>query len=729
MKKQLLLGSALLAAISAYPQNGRIKAKPSGMKDMSKIIAARFATESNEVTTTNAKQAAGPVQNPNAEPEQSSSAVTMPPSTINWKPICGSMNIIGMLVSQSHPLGYNDELGAVSFIHRKSASYTAYPAIPANAQSGVIVAEVTSDWGNTWDSTAIWADATNWGRYPQGGIYNPAGNTNIANAYVVGMGPVTPPAAGWVGNWAASRQLNSFSNTLTTAPNSQQFLASNLTTYAPNTGPFAFGRYGFAATDDGAVRSMGWIMDDASALTGMRGLSVVKGTFNAGAFTWTNDSIVPSVILKNDGSRNIFTQMSNMAWNESGTVGYVMVMGARVGATASNKSGFQPIVYKTTNSGVSWAQLPAIDFNSPAMTVVTDHIATLNTNTNVAVPFFSDADMVVDANNKLHIAATIRTGASEHIDSLAYFAQYTVSINPGESYLWAHTPGQHPYLYDFIGDGTAAWEVKTIDSLSTEEAGVAAGDDGVNDNPWAATGTSGSKTDNVDSRIQLGRTPDGQYLTFSFSESDTNFTNGSRKYNSLPNVKTRLMSIGSGTNMYVVSPTEINVTKVAAGTGTVNPNVSSRGTLHYLSPKTGAAVVTGTVVDIQTPMTVTNSNPLDPVLNNTTWYQTGKLSYVFAATTATGVGFAENAQNSASNSIIYPNPASNNAVLAIDMKDNSNVDVTVMNAIGQVVKATKVQAQAGTNKINIDLNGLATGVYMVNVKVGNATSTKKLIVQ
>ncbi|MBA3680775.1 MAG: T9SS type A sorting domain-containing protein [Bacteroidetes bacterium] len=728
MKKQLLLGSALLAAISVYPQNGRIKASPSGMKDMSKIIAARFATESIEVTPTpNAKQV-NPVQNPNVEPEQSSSAVSMPPSTINWKPICGSINIVGMLVSQSQPLNYNDELNAVSFIHRKSLSYTAYPAIPANAQSGVIVAEITSNWGNTWDSTVIWADATNWGRYPQGGIYNPVGNTNISNAYVVGMGPVTPPAAGWVGNWAASRQLNAFTNTLSTTPNAQQYLASNLASYAPNTGPFAFGRYGFSATDDGVVRSMGWIMDDPSALTGMRGLSVVKGSFNAGAFNWTNDSIVPAVILKQDGTRNIFTQMSNMAWNESGTVGYVMVMGAASGATGSNKGAFQPIIYKTTNSGTSWAQLPGIDFNSAAMAPLLDHISSISSNTALAIPFFNDADMVVDANNKLHIGATFKTGFSNHVDSLAFSGQFTVSINPGENYSWPHTPGQHPYLYDFIGDGTAAWTVKTIDSLSTEEAGVAAGDDGVNDNPWAATGSAGSKTDNVDSRIQLGRTPDGQYVTFSFSESDTNFTNGGRKYNSLPNVKTRLMRV-AGLSPYEVSPTEINATKVAVGTGTNNPSVSSRGTLHYLSPKTGSATIstvgTTTNVDVYTPMTVTNSNPLDPILNNTTWYQTGKLSYVFLPIN----GVAENSQNSASSSVIYPNPASNNAVLAIDLKDNSSVDVNVMNALGQVVKTTKANAQTGSNQINIDLNGLSTGIYIVNVKVGNATSTKKLIVQ
>ncbi|MBL7918689.1 MAG: T9SS type A sorting domain-containing protein [Bacteroidia bacterium] len=728
MKTQLLLGSALLAAISVYSQNGSIKAKPSRFVDMSKVIAARFAVESTEVAaSTNAKQVAGPVQNPNLDPEQSSSSVAAPPSAINWNPIGGSININGMLVSQSQPLNYNDEVNAVSFIFRKSASYTAYPAIPANAQSGVIVAGITTNWGNTWDSCALWADATNWGRYPQGGIYNPVGNTNVSNAYVVGMGPVTIAATGWPGNWFASRPLSTINNTLTTVPNSQQFIASNSATYALNTGPVAFSRYGFSSTDDGVVRSLGFIMDDANALTGMRGVSISKGTFNAGAFTWTNDSIVPSVILKGDGSRNIFTQMANMAWNESGTIGYVMVMGARVGATNSNKSAFQPIIYKTTNSGTSWAQLPGIDFNAPTMTVVTDHIASLNTNTNVAVPFFSDADMVVDANGKLHIGATIRTGASSNNDSLAFFAQYTVSINPGENYLWPHIPGQRPYLYDFIGDGSSAWTVTTIDSLSSEEAGTAAGDDGVNDNPWAATGVSGSKTDNVGSRIQMGRTPDGQFITFSFAESDTNFTNGSRKYNSLPNIKTRLMEVNNPIP-YFISPTKINVTKVAPGTGTANPSVSSRATLHYMSPKTSSATIStvgnSTVVDIYTPMTVTNSNPLDPVLNNTTWYQSGKLSYTLLTT-----GINENSQNSASNSVIYPNPASNNAVLGIDMKDNSSVDVVVMNALGQVVKTTKANAQTGTNKINIDLNGLSSGIYMVNVKVGNATSTKKLIVE
>jgi len=191
------------------------------------------------------------------------------------------------------------------------------------------------------------------------------------------------------------------------------------------------------------------------------------------------------------------------------------------------------------------------------------------------------------------------------------------------------------------------------------------------------------------------------------------------------------MAIGSITAQYNLSTTEINVTKVSLGQGTNNANVTNRATLNYMSPTTGSATsipgaaVGSSSVDIYTPIVVTNSNPYAQLTNNTIWYQSGKLSYYFPPPN----GVKENAQNSANNSLIYPNPASNNAVLAIDLKDNSNVDITVLNTIGQTVKTNKAQGQVGQNNINIDLNGLSTGIYLVNIKVGNATSTKKLVVQ
>ncbi|MBA2613523.1 MAG: T9SS type A sorting domain-containing protein [Bacteroidetes bacterium] len=724
MKKQLLLGSALFAAISVFPQNGSSKAKMVGIKNMADEIAAKFAIEPTNAAPTTLKQVPGPILNPVGGEEQSS--VAMPPSTINWQLITGSMNIYGMLVSSTRPLQYNDNLNTVSYIHRKSATYQSTPALPSNAQSGVIVAEITSNWGTSWDSTCIWSDATNWGRYPQGGIYNPPGNTTVSNAYIVGTGP-TVAGSGFSGNFYASKKLNAFNTTADATPNAMQFMPFAQTGSVTNNG---WSRNGFTSTDDGFVRTIGLLQPDNTTLAKLRGYAIVKGAFNGGVMVWSSDTIIPPAIIDGAGDAAIGYEPL-MAWNEAGTVGYFVTLGTLATATNSTK-GNQPIVYKTTNSGGSWALLTGIDFNNAANAPLLKHISPTNANTNIAVPYFTDMNVTVDATNKLHIGGIFASASSTHNDSLNYIGQFD---NQGQTYLWPHVPGQRPYLVDFIGDGTSAWTHVTVDSISSERAGRASGDNGFNSNPWDPTGTSGSKTDNVDTRLMMGRTPDGQYITFAWAESDTNFTSNpnGNKYNGIPNIKTRCMAVGSGTNMYQVSATEINTTKVAAGTGTPNSSVSNRATMHYMSPTTGSAAVVSTTasttVDIRTPIVVTNSNPFSQLTNNTTWFQNGKLSYVFAGSTTTVNGVAENLQNSASNSVIFPNPASNNATLGIDLKNNSNVDVTVLNTIGQVVKTTKAPGQVGQNNINIDLSGLSTGIYMVNIKVGNATSTKKIVVQ
>ncbi|MGZ3920220.1 MAG: hypothetical protein ACXVC7_08015, partial [Bacteroidia bacterium] len=250
MKKQLLLGSALLAAITAFPQNGRTKPQPHGMvKGFEKI---------SFVAADPAASTAPTVANKAVEPEIAAGTTS---SSATWTKIGGSLNIFGVLVSQSKPLHYNDNLNAVSFIHRKSASYTAAPA----NNSGAIIAEISTNWGATWDSTCVWSDANNWARYPQGAISNPPGNTNINNAYVVVSGPITVSAGGWTGSYYGSKQLGSanYNSTASSAPNAMQFF--------PNTAPSGtvlghdFSRYSFSSTDDGKVRSLGVLTNAANA--------------------------------------------------------------------------------------------------------------------------------------------------------------------------------------------------------------------------------------------------------------------------------------------------------------------------------------------------------------------------------------------------------------------------------------------------------------------------------
>ena len=711
MKKQLLIGASLLITIAS---NSQTKFQPSEKIDFAEKMLKKeqFLMRAEPISTQNA------VINPsNDESSASQSANTSQPIN-TWGVIGGSQNIYGVLVSESRPLQYSDNLNAVSFIHRKSASYVASPAPAATAASGVMVAEISNDWGVSWDSTCFWSNNTNWARYPQGAIYNaPATNTSnaMSSAYIVGSGPCTSAASSWVGNWYASKQLGglNYNNAASTAVGAQQFM----TTVPSNTavGKHSFSRISFSSTDDGKVRSIGALYGDDAATTiatqFRRGAAVVKGTFNSGVFSWTSDSIICAAAVGTAGGKSMGG--SQMAWNESGTVGYVVFIGSASGATLSNK-GWQPIVYKTTNSGASWALIGGIDFNSPSMTQILDRIPSINTSTNITIPFFTGGEgmgLTVDFNNKLHIVSTLVGSYSNDIDSITY----SYSFDSNEKYSWAHVPGNRPYVYDFIGDGTTPWTYFTVDSLSSEGPGGAATYGGYDENPWDAD--AGSKVTS-DSRIQTGRTPDGKYIIYSWAESDTNFTNNAKKWNSLPNLHVRCLDVTTGS----LSATEPIIS-------TTSPGVSSRAMFHYMSSTSGSAAVSSNSINITMPFTVSNSLPYSQLTNNKHWYISSVLKFKVPGSGSGNVSILTNGSENASNSIIFPNPAKNNASLLLELNENSSVDLVILNTMGQVLKAMKIQGQIGENNVNLDLNGMSAGIYIVNVKVGNSLSTKKLIIE
>ena len=405
-----------------------------------------------------------------------------------------------------------------------------------------------------------------------------------------------------------------------------------------------------------------------------------------------------------------------MAWNESGTVGYVVFIGSRAGATNSNK-GWQPIVYKTTNSGATWAIVNSIDFNSAAMGTIKSRIPAVwssNSPTTPVLPQFNTAEgfgLVVDNSNKLHIISTIVGTAYFDVDSVT--GGYSFDSN--ERYSWGHEPGNRPYVYDFIGDGTAPWTYITVDSLSSEGPGSASGDPGYDENPWDAD--AGTKVTS-DSRIQAGRTPDGKYIIYSWAESDTNFTNNAKKWNSLPNLHVRCLDVTTGS----LSATEPIIS-------TTSPGVSSRAMFHYMSSTSGSAAVSSNSINITMPFTVSNSLPYSQLTNNKHWYISSVLKFKVPGSGSGSVSLLNNGSENSSNSVIFPNPAKNNTSLLLELNENTSVDLVILNTMGQVLKSMKIQGQIGENNVNLDLNGMSTGIYIVNVKVGNSLSTKKLIIE
>lgn len=745
MKKHLLLGSALLAAISVYPQHGRMPQNVT-IENYAERVAKRISTdliaaEAAEKKAANANYIPSPAENVESEnlrPSNTNSFAT------TWNAFTGSWNIYGNIVGSSAVLHYNEDLNAVSFVHRKSRTYQVSPSLaPDAAANGAIVAMVSQNWGASWDSTCFYGSNSQWGRYPQGAIYNPNGNTCIDQAYIVGTGPVTPPAAGWTGNFYASKQLGAanYNGTISAVPNATQVLLH------ANTGvnKTDFQRYDFTTTDDGKVRSAGMIVKDISGTTfaaqGNRGTRIMTGTFNAGVFTWAPDSLIPQTVVNSDGSKELFST-PYMAWNESGTVGYVFQIGVAATATNNNR-GYQPIIFKTVNSGASWAPVSGIDFNAPgAFTWLLDHILSTRSQTNVTIPVF-DLDegisAVVDKNDKLHIVSLIKSATSQHPDSLKFTYLFTNSDN--EEYGYRHTPGLRPYLFDFVGDGApnSPWTAILIDSLSSEApSGDPANPRGYASYPWQVNPEgAGSKTVS-DARIQASRTADGNYIVYTFAESDTLVTTNGVKWNQLPNVKARLLNVTTQS----VHPTEINITRPVGVPS--NSNVASRAYFHYASRKCAVAQSTPIGANgpcIVLPITVSRNAQLDPLLSITHRYASAALNFggvadadmvlpaKAACATETTTSVFENNINSVNSSFLYPNPASNSAILSLNLQNNSNVNVIVSNMVGQVVSTATAEGVAGENNVDVNVSGLAKGIYMVTVKIDNATSTKKLIVE
>ena len=696
MKKYLLFGSALLVAISAYPQAGKLT-RPIGV-----LETKLEKNDPAEPASQNASAFIGPVRQVKRSINSGSKVAA---AALNFT---GSMNVLGYLVSQQKPLQYNKGVNAVSLIARKSTTYTAN----SNSNSGTIVGLYSTNLGASWDETCIWSNASDLARYPQGGIYNPLGNTNLNNAYLVGTGPFTSSAGGWGGPtngaWYCSKQITTPGNT-TSGPDQQSsyyqggFLK-----------PHYMSRYSFAAIDGGLVRSMANIINDPAGATnlafGLRGALLVRGAFSAGAFVWGVDSFIPPVRVRSDASPLIGTASPIAAWNDAGTIGYVIILGSRNGVSPE-MSGYQPIVYKTTNSGASWSLLPAYDFTCE-FRAISDRLYATNANTNVICPNMAGSegfDAAVDVNGQLHFVSMVRHHTSTHVDTMDYR-----SVFGTEQYDYALTgPLNYPVIYDFYTKASGGWDYHIVDSMGTVGPSGSSTGPGYGTNIW----TSATAKYDLDARIQISRSDDGSKLFYSWAESDSGIL--SNKWNIYPDIKMK----GFDVTGYKVTP-RMNVSQTFT-------NVTQLAWWHYMSNKAAglssgcmtmpfttcqnatyngdAQVDTYYLDNVQVCAANFSVNPMSP-----------KQSCILAVPTQ---------ETSAIEVLNFPNPANDATTIVVGLKTASNFEIVIYNSIGQTIDTYKVNGQVGANEINIDLSSFNSGIYFYNVKVGGSVITKKLVIQ
>jgi hypothetical protein len=91
------------------------------------------------------------------------------------------------------------------------------------------------------------------------------------------------------------------------------------------------------------------------------------------------------------------------------------------------------------------------------------------------------------------------------------------------------------------------------------------------------------------------------------------------------------------------------------------------------------------------------------------------------------MGVTKNNKNLASISI-FPNPTKGETNLKINSTVAANANITVVNALGQVVYTKQSSLNVGINMVQIDVKEFASGLYNVIIESNNSTTSKKITV-
>jgi len=393
MKKHLLIAAALVVSASGFAQGNRkaVLNKPVKATSENQIDKDAFPVAGTKA-----------VSGPSSQP---TSSICNPPrftSCVNVFAVGG-----GVTTYQQNCLSYNKDLNTVTWTSRRSADW---------AFTGATSGAIQSTWVDVntgiWDSTILYRNAPNGhgARYPGGVMFNPPGNTSVANAFLVGSGSVTG-GTGWLGAWYSSRKADA--NHLNTAITD--------TKYFQAVGTAPFGNAGNSLTNCGFINldmqqvgnsvMVGSALFDYTANTETKGAVIGKATYSASgdSLVWSADSIVPGFLntplgLITDGLGG------RLAFSPDGMTGYCVFNGRLANTYGNNAdSSMMPIVYKSIDGGATWNMVlggydwtmehPEIRKNVGALLGVQGMHPTPN--------YQHGTDLTVDANGVLHYVTTI----------------------------------------------------------------------------------------------------------------------------------------------------------------------------------------------------------------------------------------------------------------------------------------------------------------------------------
>jgi len=76
---------------------------------------------------------------------------------------------------------------------------------------------------------------------------------------------------------------------------------------------------------------------------------------------------------------------------------------------------------------------------------------------------------------------------------------------------------------------------------------------------------------------------------------------------------------------------------------------------------------------------------------------------------------------------IFPNPTKAGLTVDFEVVEEETVTISLMDMLGQTISNQKIDANAGVNTTQFEMNGLATGVYFINISNASGQLTKRVL--
>ena len=600
-------------------------------------------------------------------------------------------------------VSYNKELDliSISFIIDQET----YPAIAlSNGSVGIFY---SADHGQTWVGPVLLSDLSADAKrnyYLSGVLYNPSGNDVIENAYGVYQGVAPDDPGGVLGNW----DNQAFGTSTLGGANYSTEYFENLEPNHAHDGYFS--QLGLTQKEDVMKCFNIWAEGAWAGFTTLK-MEDIQGTYNGTGFDWDLEHSVidmPFNVDPADGEamwvgKYTFSDVgADMVWSDDGLIGYAWM----VGATSENEeSGYQPLLYKTTDGGDSWDYIE-LDFQDYDWQEVFRNGAEdpgdwliypcqdINLEfTDFTIPLFNATTGAVDSDGNLQLFADL---TSHYYD---VFTDYEYYANISSRYVFSGS------LFKFtIGDELI--DIMLVDSLMTNPATDLV-DGTTSDSLYC--GTSGWLR-----RLQV--TKDERSEEFFLTWTDTE--DGDRvRENFKPDLKGWSYNSTNGEH--------------------TEPVCFSCGTLffeYYWYVQASEYAYYNSVDETFTVPMVNAVNMEDFYNNSVASEDAVHVQYVdgvtFDAIIPINVGVDEISKPSnISVSQNLPNPANGSTTVTVTLKETTSLSFDLFNMMGQ--KVFNVPAQnygSGVQAFTFDASNLSSGVYFYTVTAGETQVTKKMIV-